>query len=76
MRTINLTIDEVTWREARKLAAERDTSVSALVREKLQELTQHQSRQDQAKREMMALLGTFGGEVGTLPTREERNARH
>jgi hypothetical protein len=33
MKTVNLTIDDQTWHTARALAAERDTSVSSLVRE-------------------------------------------
>jgi hypothetical protein len=43
MKTVNLTIDEDTWRAARRLAAERDTSVSALVREALEHLTKRAS---------------------------------
>jgi hypothetical protein len=75
MRTINLTIDEKTWTAARKLAAERDTSVSGLVREALQYLTKTDERREQARKEIMAMIGTFGGEVGKMPSREERNAR-
>jgi hypothetical protein len=75
MRTINLTVDAETWLEARKLAAERDTSVSALVREQLQELTQQRMRRARARHELLAMIGDFGGEVGKMPTREERHAR-
>ena len=75
MRTVNLTVDDETWLEARKLAAERDMSVSALVREQLRELTRHRLRQEQARQEILAMIGTFGGEVGAMPSREERNAR-
>ena len=75
MRTVNLTVDERTWQAARKLAAERDTSVSALVREALQHLTKTNERREQARREILAMIGSFGGGVGRMPSREERNAR-
>jgi hypothetical protein len=75
MKTVNLTIDEETWRAARRLAAERDTSVSALVREALEHLTKTSERRDEARREIKAMIGSFGGRVGVMPSREERNAR-
>jgi hypothetical protein len=75
MRTVNLTIDEQTWKAARKLAAERDTSVSALVREALQNITKNDVRREAARQRILAMIGTFGGAVGKMPTREERNAR-
>ena len=75
MKTVNLTIDEKTWRAARALAADRDTSVSALVREALQHLTRSDDRHAEARREIKKMIGKFGGKVGTMPSREERNAR-
>jgi hypothetical protein len=75
MRTVNLTIDEETWRAARRLAAERDTSVSALVREALEYVTRTNERREEARRELRAMIGSFGGRVGAMPSREERNAR-
>ncbi len=75
MKTVNLTIDERTWRAARALAAERDTSVSALVRDALAYLTRTDTRREQARREILAMIGKFEGKVGRMPSREERNAR-
>ena len=75
MKTVNLTIDEKTWRAARTLAAERDTSVSALVREALGYLTKTDRRREEARRDLLRMVGSFGGKVGRLPSREERNAR-
>ncbi len=75
MKTVNLTIDEETWRAARRLAVERDTSVSALVREALEYVTNTDKRRAQARREIRAMIGSFGGQVGSMPSREERNAR-
>ncbi len=75
MRTLNLTIDEQTWRAARQLAAEQDTSVSALVRDRLSHLTKTQDRREQARKEILQMIGSFGGKVGKMPSREERNGR-
>jgi hypothetical protein len=75
MKAVNLTIDEKTWRAARKLAAERDTSVSALAREALQHLTKTDDRREEARRRILEMIGSPGGKVGKLPGREERNAR-
>ncbi len=75
MRTVNLTIDEKTWRAARALAAEQDTSVSALVRDALMYLTRTDRRREQARRELLRMIETFEGKVGQMPSREDRNAR-
>lgn len=75
VKTVNLTIDEETWRAARRLAAERETSVSALVREALQYVTKTNLRREEARREIEAMIGSFGGRVGAMPSRGERNAR-
>ena len=52
-----------------------DTSVSALVREALEHLTKTSERREEARREIQAMIGSFGGRVGVMPSREERNAR-
>lgn len=75
MKTVNLTIDEKTWQAARALAAERNTSVSSLVREALAHITRTDERRQQARAEILSMIGSFGGEVGKMPSREERHAR-
>jgi len=75
VKTVNLTIDEKTWRAARALAAERDTSISALVREALAYLTRTDEQREEARRDILKMIGSFGGKVGRMPSREERNAR-
>jgi hypothetical protein len=75
MKTVNLTIDERTWRAARALAAEQDTSVSALVRDALAYLTQADARREKARKELLEMLGTSKGRVGQMPSRQERNTR-
>ena len=60
MKNLNVTIDEETWRAARRLAAEKDTSVSALVRAALRAATQveadEKARQSRAEREDLVKL--------------------
>jgi hypothetical protein len=75
VKTVNLTLDEKTWRAARAIAAERDMSLSAIVREALAHLTKTDERREQARREILKMRGSFGGRVGRMPSREERNAR-
>jgi predicted transcriptional regulator len=52
MKNITLKIDDETYRKARVLAAERETSVSAMVREFLEQ----QTRESPAERERIANL--------------------
>jgi hypothetical protein len=75
MKTVNLTIDEQTWRAARALAVEQGTSVNSLVREALGYLTKTDLRRKKARQEILRMIGSFGGKVGRMPSREERNAR-
>ncbi len=60
MKNVNVTIDEETWRAARRLAAEKDTSVSALVRAALRAATRAEAnekrRESQAEREDLVKL--------------------
>jgi hypothetical protein len=75
VKTVNVTLDEKTWRAARSIAAERDMSLGAIVREALAHLTKTDERREQARREILKMRGSFGGKVGRVPSREERNAR-
>ncbi len=75
VKTVNLTIDESTWRAVRALAAERGTSISALVRGALAHLARTEDPREAARREILRMIGSFGGKVGRMPSREESNAR-
>jgi len=55
MKNITVTVDDETYRKARIKAAERDTSVSALVKCFLAELAAGESQAEQLKREEKAL---------------------
>jgi peptidyl-tRNA hydrolase len=56
MKNITLSVDDETYRRARIVAAERDTSVSALVREYLQTLSGKAAAKTEAADELFAAL--------------------
>jgi uncharacterized protein YdaU (DUF1376 family) len=55
MKNITVSLDDETYRRARVIAAERDTSVSALVKQFLVELASGESETERLKREERAL---------------------
>ena len=67
MRNITVSVDEETYRLARVRAAESDTSVSALVREFLEELVHGETREERFARlqrlqdEVLAEIDARGG---------------
>jgi hypothetical protein len=60
MKNITVTVDDETYRNARIKAAERDTSVSALVKRFLAELAAGESDTELLKREERALRERIG----------------
>jgi plasmid stability protein len=78
MRNITLALPEETLREVKILAAKRGTSVSAMLREKLETLVQEESDYARAKREALAALergydlGTYGKASWTRDELHER----
>lgn len=55
MKNLTVSLDDETYRRARTIAAQRDTSVSALVKGFLLELTAGESKTERLKREERAL---------------------
>ncbi len=55
MKNITVSLDDETYRRARTIAAQRDTSVSALVKRYLVELGSGESEVERLKREERAL---------------------
>jgi len=55
MKNITVSLDDATYRRARMIAAERDTSVSALVKRFLIGLASEESETERLKREERAL---------------------
>jgi plasmid stability protein len=61
MKNITVSLDDETYRRARVKAAERDTSVSALVKAFLTELAAGESETERLKREERALRESITG---------------
>ena len=59
MKNITVSVPEAIYRQARIRAAERDRSVSALVREFLASLGDEESERDRRKRLQREVLGTI-----------------
>ena len=55
MKNVTVSLDDDTYRRARMIAAERDTSISALVKEFLVRLGSGESQAERLKREERAL---------------------
>jgi len=76
MKTITVTVDDETYRMARITAAERDTSVSALVKAFLTELVANESDAERLKREERALRERIHSfRVGDRLDREDMHRR-
>ncbi|HPC62856.1 MAG TPA: DUF6364 family protein [Verrucomicrobiota bacterium] len=75
MKNITLTVDDELYEQSRIIAAQRKTTVTGLVRDYLKSLSEADARRERARKEILAMIGTFGGKVGRMPSREERHAR-
>ena len=76
MKNITVTVDDETYRRARMTAAERDTSVSALVKAFLTELVANESDAERLKREERALRERIHSfRVGDRLDREDMHRR-
>ena len=74
MKNVTLAVDEKTLREARRIAAERSTSLNAMIREYLEQLTERESRADRARLRILELCSDSTAEVG--PKTWDRNHLH
>jgi hypothetical protein len=59
MRNITVTVDDETYKRARVAAAERDTSVSALVKAYLEQLASHETEIERLKRQEREIRGSI-----------------
>jgi hypothetical protein len=64
MKNVTITVDDATLREARKIAAERSTSVNAMIRSFLEKLTQREAHAARARRRIEKLCRESAAEVG------------
>ena len=76
MKNVTIALDEVTLREARRIAAECSTTLNALIREFLERLTVRESRSRTARRRIADLCRDSKAEVGERNwTRDELHER-
>lgn len=64
MKNVTLAIEEATLREARRIAADRSTSLNSMIREFLAQLTERESRAEQARKRIVELCADSKAEVG------------
>ena len=73
---MTIALDEATLRDARRIAAERSTSLNALIRDFLERLTLRESRARGARRRIAELCRESQAEVGDRGwTRDELHER-
>jgi C4-dicarboxylate-specific signal transduction histidine kinase len=76
MKNITLSVREETLREVRKIAAERETTVNALVREYLEQLAAHTERRARLRRELARFARKTRAAVGPITwSREDLHER-
>lgn len=75
MRNLTVSLKDSVYEESRVIAAERNTTVTGLVRDYLSGLVDEKANREAARREILPLVGTFDCQMGRMPSREERNAR-
>lgn len=76
MKNVTIALDEALLREVRGIAADRSTSLNAMIREFLRELSERESRAVQARKRIVDLCRASRAEVGTSTwTRDELHER-
>jgi hypothetical protein len=76
VKNLTIALDEATLRNARKIAAERSTTLNALIRDFLERLNLRESRARQARLRVAELCRESKAEVGERNwTRDELHGR-
>ncbi len=76
MKNVTIALDESTLRAARRIAAERSTSLNAIIRDFLERLTQRESHARSARRRIAELCRDSNAQVGERNwTRDELHER-
>lgn len=76
MKNVTIALKEATLREARRIAAERSTTLNALIRDFLERLTLRESHAKRARRRIAELCRASTAEVGERSwTRDELHER-
>ncbi len=74
MKNVTLAIDESLLREARRIAADRSTTLNAMIREFLEELARRESKATLARERIVDLCRNSRAEIG--PRTWTRDALH
>lgn len=64
MKNVTIALAEATLRAARRIAAERSTSLNAMIRDYLDRLTEREARAESARRRIAELCRGSKAEVG------------
>jgi metal-responsive CopG/Arc/MetJ family transcriptional regulator len=76
MKNVTIALDESLLREARRIAAERSTTLNAMIREYLQELAERESQAVRARHRIVELCRESRAEIGPRTwTRDEFHER-
>lgn len=76
MKNVTIALDEGLLWEARRIAAERSTTLNAMIREYLEELTARETQLAEARQRILELCRESRAEVGERSwTRDELHAR-
>jgi metal-responsive CopG/Arc/MetJ family transcriptional regulator len=76
MKNVTIALDEALLREARRIAADRSTTLNTMIREFLQELADRESRAVKARSRIIDLCRESRAEVGPRTwTRDELHER-
>lgn len=76
MKNVTLAIDESLLREARRIAADRSTTLNAMIREFLEELAERESKAARARERIVDLCRNSHAEVGPRAwTRDDLHER-
>jgi hypothetical protein len=76
MKNVTIAVDEAILRDVRRIAAERSTSLNALIREFLESLREREARAVNARKRILELCQESKAEVGDRSwTREELHER-
>ena len=76
MKNVTIALDESLVREVRRIAADRSTTLNAMIREFLEELARRESHALEARRRIVELCRNTNAEVGPRTwTRDELHER-
>ena len=76
MKNVTIALDESLLREARRIAADRSTTLNAMIRRFLEELAESESEAGKARRRIIELCRQTNAEVGSRTwTRDELHER-